>query len=70
VDKEIASGVKIAARNFWRCSRDRQTNRIVVAYKDCLTRFGFRILETLVEIQGRTIEVEGASRQRYTRPDC
>ncbi|HEY6406803.1 MAG TPA: IS607 family transposase, partial [Ktedonobacteraceae bacterium] len=30
---------------------------IVVEHKDRLTRFGFRYLETLLDIQGRTIEV-------------
>ena len=31
--------------------------RLVVEQKDRLTRFGFRYIETLLEIQGRTIEV-------------
>ena len=31
--------------------------RVVVEHKDRLTRFGFRYIETLLEIQGRTIEV-------------
>ncbi len=30
---------------------------MVVEQKDRLTRFGFRYIETLLEIQGRTIEV-------------
>jgi predicted site-specific integrase-resolvase len=37
--------------------KDRQTTRIVVEHKDRLTRCGFRYLETLLELQGRTIEV-------------
>jgi predicted site-specific integrase-resolvase len=31
--------------------------RVVVEHQDRLTRFGFRSIETLLEIQGRTIEV-------------
>jgi putative resolvase len=31
--------------------------RLVVEHKDRLTRFGFRYIETLLEVQGRTIEV-------------
>jgi len=46
-----------AARNCWPCSRDRQTTRIIVEHKDRLTRFGFRFLEALLEIQDRTLEV-------------
>jgi putative resolvase len=37
--------------------KDRQTTRIVIEHKDRLTHFGFRYLETLLELQGRTIEV-------------
>lgn len=37
--------------------KDQQASRIVVEHKDRLTRFGFRYLETLLDIQGRTIEV-------------
>jgi putative resolvase len=37
--------------------KDQQITRIVVEHKDRLTRFGFRYLETLLAIQGRTIEV-------------
>jgi putative resolvase len=44
--------------------KDWQANRIVVEHTDRFNRFGFRYLETLLEIQGRTIEVESASRQR------
>jgi len=46
-----------AARNYWRCSREQQGTRLVVERKDRLTRFGFHYLGTLLEIQGRTIEV-------------
>jgi putative resolvase len=37
--------------------KDRQATRIVVEHKDRLTRFDFSYLETLLEPQGRTIEV-------------
>ena len=37
--------------------KDTSITRIVVEHKDRLTRFGFRYLETLLEMQGRTIEV-------------
>src|SRR6266567_6514484 len=33
--------------------------RLVVEHQDRLTRFGFRYIETVLEIQGRTIEVAG-----------
>jgi len=35
-----------------------------------LSRFGFRYLETLLEIQGRTIEVESAGGELIGRLDC
>ncbi len=37
--------------------RDPMITRLVVEHKDRLTRFGFCSIETLLEIQGRTIEV-------------
>ena len=37
--------------------RDPMITRLVVEQKDRLIRFGFRSIETLLEIQGRTIEV-------------
>jgi predicted site-specific integrase-resolvase len=57
VVKEIASGVNDSRPNLLALLKDRQATRIVVEHKDRLTRFGFRYLETLLEIQGRTIEV-------------
>lgn len=62
--KEIASGVNAGHPKLLALLKDQRANRIVVEHKDCLTRFGFRYLETLLEIQGRSIEVENASRQR------
>ena len=55
--KEVASGVNDSRPKLLALLRDQQTTRIVVEQKDRLTRFGFRYLETLLEIQSRTIEV-------------
>ena len=57
VVKEIASGVNESRPKLLALLKDRQATRIVVEHKDRLTRFGFRYLETLLELQGRTIEV-------------
>jgi putative resolvase len=57
ITKEIASGVNDSRPKLLALLKDRQTTRIVVEHKDRLTRFGFRYLETLLELQGRTIEV-------------
>jgi len=57
ITKEIASGVNDSRPKLLTLLKDRQTTRIVVEHKDRLTRFGFRYLETLLELQGRTIEV-------------
>ena len=55
--KEIASGVNDSRPKLLALLKDQQTTRIVVEHQDRLTRFGFRYLETLLELQGRTIEV-------------
>jgi len=57
VVKEIASGVNDSRPKLLSLLRDISITRIVVEHKDRLTRFGFRYLETLLENQGRTIEV-------------
>ena len=57
VIKEIASGVNDSRPKLLGLLKDQQATRIVVEHKDRLTRFGFRYLETLLELQGRTIEV-------------
>lgn len=57
VVKEIASGVNDSRPKLLALLKDQQASRIVVEHKDRLTRFGFRYLETLLDIQGRTIEV-------------
>jgi putative resolvase len=57
VVKEIASGVNDSRPKLLSLLKDPSLTRIVVEHRDRLTRFGFRYLETLLEIQGRTIEV-------------
>jgi putative resolvase len=55
--KEIASGVNDSRPKLLSLLRDPSITRLVVEHKDRLTRFGFRYIETLLELQGRTIEV-------------
>ncbi len=57
VVKEVGSGVNDNRRKFLALLADDQMTRIVVEHKDRATRFGFGYLETLLEKQGRTIEV-------------
>ena len=57
VVKEIASGVNDSRPKLLALLRDTNMTCIVVEHRDRLTRFGFHYLETLLEIQGRTIEV-------------
>ena len=55
--KEIASGVNDSSPKLLSLFKDTSMTHIVVEQKDRLTRFGFRYPETLLETQGRTIEV-------------
>src|SRR6266516_588485 len=55
--KEIGSGVNDNRPKLLSLLRDPLITRVVVEHKDRLTHFGFRYIETLLEIQGRTIEV-------------
>ena len=55
--KEIASGVNDNRRKFLALLADPKVTTIVVEHKDRATRFGFRYLETLLALQGRSIEV-------------
>ena len=57
VVKEIGSGVNDSRPKLLAILKEQRATRIVVEHKDRLTRFGFRYLETLLEVQGRTIEV-------------
>ena len=68
--KEIASDVNDSRPNLLALLKDRQATRIVFERKDRLPRFGFRYLETLLEIQGRTIEVESAGGELIRKLDC
>jgi putative resolvase len=55
--KEVGSGVNESRPKLLSLLRDPLITRVVVEHKDRLSRFGFRYSETLLEIQGRTIEV-------------
>jgi putative resolvase len=57
VVKEIASGVNDSRPKLLSLLKDTSITHIVVEHRDCLTRFGFHYLETLLQAQGRTIEV-------------
>ncbi len=57
VVKEVGSGVNDSRPRFLRLLADPSIGVIVVEHKDRATRFGFRYLETLLEQQGRRIEV-------------
>jgi putative resolvase len=55
--KEIASGVNDACPKLLALLKDPSMTHIVVEQKDHFTRFGYRNLETLLELQDRTMEV-------------
>ncbi len=55
--KEVGSGANESRPKLLSLLRDPLITRVVVEHKDRLTHFGFRYIETLLEIQGRTIEV-------------
>lgn len=55
--KEIGSGVNDHRPKLLKLLSDRTITRIVVEHKDRLTRVGFAYLETLLELDGRVIEV-------------
>jgi putative resolvase len=57
VVKEIGSGVNDSRPKFLKLLTDPTVVLIVVEHKDRATRFGFRYLETLLEQQGRHMEV-------------
>jgi putative resolvase len=67
ISKEIASVVNDRRPKRLSVLKDSQTTRIVVEHKDRLTRFGFRYLETLRELQVRTIEV--VNEAEYVKQD-
>ena len=55
--KEIASGVNDSRPKLLALLRDASITRIVVEHKDRLTRFGATYILTLLEAQGRTVEI-------------
>ena len=55
--KEVGSGVNDSRPKLLSLLKDPMITRLVVEQKDRLTRFGFRYIETPLEVQGRTIEV-------------
>jgi putative resolvase len=57
VIKEIGSGVNDSRPKFLKLLADLTITHILVEHQDRATRFGFRYLETLLEQQGRQLEV-------------
>ncbi len=57
VVKEVGSGVNDGRKKLLALLADPTITVIVVEHKDRLTRFGFKYIETLLAVQGRSIEV-------------
>ncbi len=57
VVKEVGSGVNDSRKKLLAILADPTVTIIVVEHKDRLTRFGFKYIETLLALQGRSIEV-------------
>ena len=57
VVKEVGSGVNDSRPKFLALLADQSIGTIVLEQKDRGTRFGFRYIETLLQGQGRSIEV-------------
>lgn len=57
VVKEVGSGVNDSRKQFLNLLADETITHIVVEHKDRATRFGFHYIETLLEQNGRKIEV-------------
>ena len=57
VVKEVGSGVNDGRRKLLALLADPTVTIIVVEHKYRLTRFGFKYIETLLALQGRSIEV-------------
>jgi putative resolvase len=55
--KEIGSGINDLCPKFLKLLADSTIPHIVVDQQDHTTKFGFRYIETLLQQQGRTIEV-------------
>lgn len=57
VVKEVGSGINESRPKFLALLADQSIGMIVIEHKDRGTRFGFRYIETLLQVQGRKIEV-------------
>lgn len=57
VVKEVGSGINDRRKKLLALFADPTVTVIVVEHKDRLTRFGFKYIETLLAVQGRSIEV-------------
>jgi len=57
VVKEVGSGINDSRRKLLAILADPSVTCIVIEHKDRLTRFGFKYIETLLAVQGRSIEV-------------
>ncbi len=57
VVKEVGSGINDSRPKFLALLADQSIGTIVIEHRDRGTRFGFRYLETLLQGQGRGIEV-------------
>ena len=55
--KEIGSGLNDSRPKLLELLANKDVDIILVEHKDRLTRFGFKYIETLMEIQGRKIEI-------------
>ncbi len=55
--KEIGSGINDSRKKLLKLLADTSVTIIVIEHKDRLTRFGFNYISTLLESQGRRIEV-------------
>jgi putative resolvase len=55
--KEVGSGINDNRQKLLKLLADPTLTVIVVEHKDRLTRFGFRYIETLLEQQGRRVEI-------------
>lgn len=61
VVKEIGSGVNDARPKFLSLLEDSTITHIVVEHKDRASRFGVRYIDTLLKVQGRSLEVVNLS---------
>lgn len=57
VVKEVGSGMNESRRKLLAILADPTGTVVVVEHKDRLTRFGFTYIETLMAVQGRSLEV-------------